>query len=226
MSVTTSLDDCGEFCISSHNEVTAGEPGPMAQVRSRATNFETKTTLPARHQTKPCVITVGFSFGACFSAAYSATERQITPLPRAEPVSLSVARGVHQILDDQRLPEILRENIVKHATRRYSPPGLFIPHVRLAKPDVPIRRAGRDAGRFLGWLNRLARSRCNATSKREAALDPYPGDTRCSLDPDGNRELERLQHAGLDPACLPLPDLGPCEAPALHVTVIRLLVVK
>jgi len=122
-------------------------------------------------------------------------------------VSLSVARGVHQILDDQRLPEILRENIVKHATRRYSPPGLFIPHVRLAKPDVPIPRAGRDAGRFLGWLNRLARSRCNATSKREAALDPYPGDTRCSLDPDGNRELERLQHAGLDPACLPLPDL-------------------
>jgi len=127
---------------------------------------------------------------------------------------------------------------VKHATRRYSPPGLFVPDVRSVKPDVPIRRAGRDTGRFLGWLKVLTRSRCNAASKREVALNPldrqspclhelsndYPGDTRCSLDPDGNCELERLQHAGLDPACLPLPDLGPCEARVLHMIVLRVVV--
>lgn len=140
----------------------------------------------------------------------------------------------------QTLLQILREqSIVKHATRRYSPPGLLVPHVRLAKPEAPIRRTGRDAGRFLGWLSMLARRRCNTASKREAALDAlgkqspflkeqtndYPGDTRCYLDPDGNCELERLQHAGLDPASLPLPDLGRCEATAsVHVIVIRLVV--
>ncbi len=106
---------------------------------------------------------------------------------------------------------------MKHATRRHSPPGLSVSHVRSALPDVPTRRAGR----LLDWLNRLTRKRYNATSKR-AALVPldeqsssrqdhinYPGDCRCYLDPDGNCELERLQHAGLDPACLPLPYLVP-----------------
>ncbi len=111
---------------------------------------------------------------------------------------------------------------MKHATGRYSPPGISVRIVRSAKPDVPIRRRGRRAVRWLDRLSRLTPKRCSAAFDRETALGPpnelsssqqelshYRGDCRCSLDPDGNCELERLQRAGLDPACLPLPYLLP-----------------